>query len=153
MDSIFVRKATSNDHQTLLRFEQGVIATERPFDETLADDPIKYYDLHELLTAPHIHLVVAEFENEVVACGYARIEESKAFLRHRRHSYLGFMYTDPNFRGRGINNLILDALKKWSAFQGVLELRLEVYSGNLSARRAYEKSGFMPHIIEMRMSI
>ncbi len=35
----------------LRRFEQGVIQAERPFDITLADDPIQYYDIEAMIIA------------------------------------------------------------------------------------------------------
>ena len=34
MDQIRIRKATFDDLNTLLRFEQGVIEAERPYDRT-----------------------------------------------------------------------------------------------------------------------
>ena len=153
MNDITIREATLSDYDTLLRFEQGVIRAERPFDPTLADDPIHYYDIKELITAPHIHLVVAETGDEVIACGYARVEDAKPYLRHQKYSYLGFMYTEPRFRGQGVNQKIIDALKKWSLSSGISEMRLEVYAGNIIAQKAYEKAGFVSHMIEMRMGL
>ena len=151
MKDIFIREATFQDYDTLLRFEQGVISAERPFDETLADDPIRYYDIKEMISAPHIQLVVAEAEGELVGCGYARIENAKPFLRHSQYCYLGFMYTKPKFRGQGVNNKIIGALKTWSLSRGISEMRLEVYAGNDVAQRAYFRSGFLKHIIIMRI--
>ena len=51
---ILIRKATLNDMETLLRFEQGVIKTERPFDVTLKPGLIHYYDIDEMIKASHI---------------------------------------------------------------------------------------------------
>ena len=147
---ITIRQAMLSDYHSLLTFEQGVIRAERPFDPTLDDDPIRYYDIKAMITAPHIHLVVAEIENKVVGCGYARIDEAKPYLRHRKYSYLGFMYTEPQFRGQGVNYKIIEALGKWSAAKGVFEMRLEVYAGNTAAHKAYNKAGFVSHMIIMR---
>ena len=52
---ITVRPATLADLPTLLRFEQGVIAAERPMDPTIQDGPIHYYDLNTMLTSPDVH--------------------------------------------------------------------------------------------------
>jgi GNAT superfamily N-acetyltransferase len=153
MNSIQVRKATATDLPILLQFEQGVISAERPFDETLKPDPLHYYDLEFMLTAPHIHLVIAELDGEPVGSGYARIEDAKHYLKHARHAYLGFMYTAPAHRGKGINRQIMDALKEWSKTQGITELRLDVYNLNARAIRAYEKAGFVKHMVEMRISL
>jgi GNAT superfamily N-acetyltransferase len=151
MENITTRPATFADMDTLLQFEQGVISAERPFDPTLQEGDINYYDLNEFITAPHIHLVVAEVNGKVVGSGYSRIETSKIYLKHKNHAYLGFMYVLPDYRGKGINKLIIEALKEWSVKQGVTEFRLQVYAGNESAIQAYQKVGFNSHMIEMRM--
>lgn len=153
MTDFKIREATSEDYETLLRFEQGVISAERPFDPTLGDDPLRYYDIEEMIKASHIRLVVADNGEELMGCGYARIEPSKPYLRHARHAYLGFMFTEPKFRGRGVNNKIIDALSEWSISMGVDEMRLEVYYGNTIAQKAYLKAGFVNHMIEMRRGL
>ncbi len=150
MNDLIIREATENDYETLLRFEQGVIGAERPFDPTLKQGHIQYYDIHELISAAHIHLLVAEISSQLVACGYARIETSKPYLSHTRHAYLGFMYTEPEYRGRGVNRKIIEALRKWSLSNHVPEMRLEVYFNNVAALKAYQKAGFTCHMIEMR---
>jgi len=153
MDQITVRKATLKDLDTLLRFEQGVINAERPFDSTLKSGFIHYYDIEEMITAPHIELVVAELNDEIIGSGYARIEKAKHYLQHGHHAYLGFMYTDPKHRGKAVNMQIINALKKWAAKQNLAELRLEVYAGNMPAIKAYEKAGFSSHMLEMRLGL
>ena len=153
MDNITIRKATINDMDKLLQFEQGVITAERPFDSTLQTDPVRYYDLDAMIAANYIELLVAEQNGQVIGSGYARIENSKHYLQHKQHAYLGFMYTDPLYRGKGVNQKIIAALKKWSAEKQVYELRLDVYVHNVSAIKAYEKAGFSRHMLEMRMRI
>ena len=80
-------------------------------------------------------------------------EKSKSYLKHDQHAYLGFMYVLPEYRGKGINKLILGHLKDWALSQGLTELRLEVYSENSSAIKAYEKFGFKSHMLEMRYNL
>ncbi|MGB3077576.1 MAG: GNAT family N-acetyltransferase, partial [Saprospiraceae bacterium] len=150
---LVVRKATPADLDTLLRFEQGVINAERPYDQTLRNGTINYYDLIGMITDPDVEIVVAELEKEIIASGYARIQKSKPYLRHSVYAYLGFMFVMEEHRGKGVNSLILDALKKWTINRGISEMRLEVYDDNLSAIKAYEKAGFKKHMIEMRMEI
>jgi GNAT superfamily N-acetyltransferase len=153
MQNITIREATLADMDTLLQFEQGVISAERPFDPTLKESNAKYYDLNEFITAPHIYLAVAELNGELIGSGYSRIETSKIYLKHQQHAYLGFMYVLPEHRGKGVNKLIIDALKDWSVKQGVSEFRLQVYFQNAPAIKAYEKVGFTSHMIEMRMGL
>jgi ribosomal protein S18 acetylase RimI-like enzyme len=148
--AVEIRRARHGDIETLLQFEQGVINSERPFDPTLKEDPNRYYDLDQMLSDPDVELVVAELNGLIVGSGYARIESSKPYLKHSKHAYLGFMYVDPGYRGKGINNLVVEHLKQWSAANGITELRLEVYSDNEAAIKAYEKAGFKKLLVEMR---
>lgn len=153
METITTREATIADMDALLQFEQGVIEAERPFDPTIKPHPTKYYDLDLMVTAPHIHFVVAELDGQPIGSGYARIQTSKPFLNHPQHCYLGFMYVLPQHRGKGVNNLIMQALKDWAINQGITELQLEVYFDNAPAVKAYEKTGFSKNMIQMRMGL
>ena len=152
-DSVHVRKAEHKDLPTLLEFEQGVIEAERPFDSTLKREATRYYDIEEMISARHVEFLVAEVNGEAVGCGYARIEESKSYLQHRQYAYLGLMYTQPEYRGKGVNQRIMESLKRWVVKQGVSELRLEVYVQNELAIKAYEKIGFSKHMFEMRLGV
>lgn len=152
-DQIRLRKATLNDLDVLRSFEQGVINAERPFDPTIKSGIIHYYDLETMISDKKVAIMVAEYVGEIIASGYARIMNAKAFYIHQEYAYLGFMYVHPNFRGKGINRVIIEALKQWASSQGVTEIRLEVYAKNEAAIKAYEKTGFTQHIIEMRMSL
>lgn len=141
------------DLPTLLSFEQGVVATERPFDETLKPGIIHYYDLRAMLQSTDVYVAVAVVDNEIVGSGYARIEEAKPYLKHPLHAYLGFMYVRPDHRGKGINAKIIDELKAWSLSKGITELRLDVYQQNEAAIRAYEKAGFSKLLVNMRIGL
>jgi len=153
MQHILVRRATPVDIPILHQFEQGVIGAERPFDSTLKPGLIHYYDLNRLMHSEDSILLVAQKEDELIGSGYARIESAKPYLVHDRYGYLGFMYVKPEFRGRGVNTSIIDALKSWCYEKGISEIRLEVYQENLPAINAYKKSGFKKHMVEMRMNL
>jgi GNAT superfamily N-acetyltransferase len=152
-ESISIRKATLDDVPTLLRFEQGVVGTERAYDPTLKPHPNFYYDIPGMIEDPFTRLVVAECDGHLIGCGYARIEASKHYLQHDRHAYLGFMFVEPEWRGKNINQMIIENLKQWTAAKGVIEMRLEVYMENLAAIKAYEKAGFSRLMVQMRMGV
>ncbi|MFT6994388.1 MAG: GNAT superfamily N-acetyltransferase [Maribacter sp.] len=147
---IDIRKATYADLETLRTMEQGVIEAERPFDITLKEDSIQYYDLEGLLENPRALVLVATHEDAIVSCGYALEKQGKPYLKHKTYAYLGFMFTEPEYRGNGLNGTILEHLKEWAQENGLTEIRLTVYDENSAALRAYEKVGFKKHIIEMR---
>lgn len=153
MNKINIRKARLEDLNILLEFEQGIITAERPFDPTLKEGKINYYDIEKMITASHIEVLIAVIDSEIVGSGYARIETAKPYLNHENYAYLGFMYTDPKHRGKGVNANIIEALKKWCQSQNITELRLDVYNDNPSAIRAYEKVGFKKHLVNMRVKL
>ena len=148
---IVIRKAVISDLEVLRTMEQGVITAERPFDPTIKDNPVQYYDLKNLIANPNAMVLVALHNKKVVSCGYALEKVARPYLSHDTYAYLGFMFTLPNYRGQGINKLIIDRLKQWAYSQELYEIRLTVYSDNAAAIRAYAKAGFENHMITMRI--
>jgi len=154
MHHIVIRPASLDDMDTLLDFEKGIMLVERPIDVTIREDgDVHYYDLAALIESPDAEVVVAEQDGELIGSGYAHIVDSKPYLKHRKHAHLGFMYVKPDHRGKAVNKLIIEALQQWTLSKGVTEMRLEVYHNNPAAIRAYEKVGFMPLLLEMRMEL
>ncbi|WP_316633933.1 GNAT family N-acetyltransferase [uncultured Flavobacterium sp.] len=151
--NITTRPAINTDLPQLNEFLQFLVEAERPFDPTLKDGKIFYYDIQELIQDKDTEILVIEENNEIIGCGYAQIRSAKAYQRHELFGYLGFMFVKPQFRGRGINNLLLNDLKKWVLSKGITEIRLEVYSDNEPAVKAYEKAGFQKILTTMRCEI
>lgn len=152
MSDIKIRPAVKSELPILCEFEQGIIATERPFNECLKPEGIHYYDIGALIDSDKSIVMVAEDNGNIVASGYARIRESKAHLIHDLHVYLGFMYVVESHRGQGVNQLIMQALIKWGKSLGFEDFYLEAYADNSPALTAYEKMGFKPSLIEMKLS-
>jgi GNAT superfamily N-acetyltransferase len=63
------------------------------------------------------------------------------------------MYVIPEHRGKGINKMIIDELLNWARSKDIVEARLEVYAENEGAVKAYAKTGFVPNLLEMRMTL
>ena len=151
MEDILIRQATLDDLPTLLEFQHGVVDWERLYDPTIAPDPVTYYDIKSRILDKETALVIAEIAGRAIACGYGMEKEARPYLNHKTHAFLGLMYTHPDFRGMGVNAIIIEALKDWADDKGLKEIRLTVYEDNLSAIKAYEKLGFKKHICEMRI--
>jgi len=150
---VAIRKAIEAEIEILLSFEKGIIDTERPFDDTLKDGEIHYYDLIELISNKRAEVLVAVVNNEIVGSGYAKILPAEPFQKYTAYAYLGFMYVKPAFRGQGINKKILHGLMDWAKSQNLTEVRLKVYDKNTIAKNAYLKAGFKPDLLEMRLEI
>lgn len=148
-----VRSATLEDLPALKACEQGIIAAERPYDHTLKPDPISYYDLGDLVRSDDAEVAVIELDGDIIATGYAHKRPSKPYVASDHHAYLGFMFVHPDHRGKELNRALIDHLSNWARACGLPELRLEVYSKNAPAIRAYEKTGFKPYITQMRLNL
>ena len=146
-----IRKATRADLGILLEFEQALIRVERPMDPTIQEGEISYYDIAEFIKSEDAEVIVAEFEGEIVASGYARIKGDRHYLKHDKQGYLGFMFVSDRHRGKGLNKLIIEKLIQWCKDRAVYEIRLDVYQDNEQAIKAYEKAGFNKHMITMRL--
>lgn len=153
MEEFILREAVLEDEPVLLEFEQKVLEAERPYNSLIKPDDASYYDLQDLLSSTTSYLVVAEVKGGVIGSGYAQVRASKQSLTHDVHSYLGFMYVTPEYRGCGINKRIVEELIRWSKGQGITNCYLDVYSGNKAAIRAYEKAGFEKSMIEMKLNL
>ena len=150
MSTVTIRPAKLSDLPTLLEYEQGVIEAERPFVPQMKSTPFQYYDIKALIEADNCHLLVALENDHIIACGYARIEPAKPYLKHKDIGYLGFMFVHPDFRGKGLVGEILQGLEQWLTSQQIEVLHLDVFAENSGAIKAYEKAGFEPYLVDMR---
>lgn len=145
------RQATLSDVNALLALEQAVVDAERPFNSALKAQGARYYDIPALITDDDSYLLVAEDNGAIVATGYVQIRQSKPSLEHNVHGYLGFMYVAPAYRGMGVNKQIIDTLMVWAESKQVFDFYLDVYAENRAAINAYEKVGFQPSMLEMKL--
>lgn len=150
---ITIRKAIIEDLPVLFEFEQGVLRTERPMDETLKLKNTYYYDIPNLIEDSSVEFVIAEINDIIAGCGYARIKKARDCFQFDQFSYLGFMFTKEDYRGRGVNKKIMNYLYDWSFSKGINEVRLEVYPTNIPAIKAYEKSGMTCSMQTMRIDL
>ena len=150
---ITIRKATIEDLPVLFEFEQGVLRAERPMDETLKFKNTYYYDIPNLIKDSSVELVMAEINDTIVGCGYARIMKARDCFQFDQFSYLGFMFTKEDYRGRGVNHSIMNYLYNWSLSKGIYEVRLEVYPTNIAAIKSYEKLGMTCSMQTMRIDL
>lgn len=148
-----IRGAIETEIEILLSFEKGIVEVERPFDNTLKEGEVHYYDLIELIRSERAEVLVAVVNNEIVGSAYAKILPAEPYQKYLEYAYLGFMYVKPAFRGQGINQKVLHELMNWAKSQNLTEVRLEVYDENIIAKNSYLKAGFKPNLLEMRLEI
>lgn len=87
---MIVREATEQDHKVLLEFEQGIVSAERPFNSTLIDGEIHYYDLLHLIKSDQAIVLVVEENHEIIASGYSLIKKpANNYSNFEQYAYLG----------------------------------------------------------------
>jgi ribosomal protein S18 acetylase RimI-like enzyme len=150
---VIIREASPEDISALLDLEQRVIEAEKPFNASIKTEKTHYYDLDDLISSKDSCLIVVESDGNIIATGYAQIRASKVALDHDQHSYLGFMFVSPEHRGKAINKKVMNHLIEWSKSRGLTDFYLDVYSQNDSAIKAYQKAGFEPCIMEMKLCL
>ncbi|MCC5809270.1 MAG: GNAT family N-acetyltransferase [Ectothiorhodospiraceae bacterium] len=153
LDGLILREAKTADYPSLVALEQKVIDAERPYNESLKEKDAYYYDIEKLISDPDSRLVVGEVSGDIVATGYVQVRPSKPALGHDNHGYLGFMYVAEQYRGLGLNKVILQDLVSWGQQRQVTDFYLDVYVENNSAVRAYEKFGFRGSLLEMKLKL
>jgi GNAT superfamily N-acetyltransferase len=147
-----VRRAAQSDIAVLRKFEQGIVAAERPYDPTIRKGEVHYYDIAALIASSEAFVAIAEIAGEPVGCGFVRKAASRVFTEPSFHAYIGLMYVTPDHRGRGVVSVLLDTLTAWAKSVGLFDMRLEVYPDNAAAVHAYAKYGFAPYMLEMRLT-
>lgn len=148
-----LRVANTADVSALRQLEQLVVEAERPFNSKIKSENAVYYDLNALISDQKALLIVGESQGKIVASGYIQIRHSKQALEHDQHGYLGFMFVAPEYRGRGVNQMVMQHLMEWGMQSGIRDFYLDVYHGNRAAISAYEKLGFAPSLVEMKVSL
>jgi ribosomal protein S18 acetylase RimI-like enzyme len=79
----------------------------------------------------------------------AGLRAAVVFSLYARHPQAAEMLMDgiavsPNMRGNGVGTRLLDELKQFAGDNGYTRIRLDVVDTNPSARRLYERQGFVP---------
>lgn len=163
-DSIRFRTASLSDLPKLLTFEQGIISAERPLTTVLKEGEIHYYDIVELINDENCHVLVAEYSDpnesaennaapSLIASGYIKVIESKPYHKSEKYGYIGFIYVDPDHRGKALSQQIIKQLCNWAKAQDITDIRLDVFAENVPAVKAYEKLGFKANLVEMTLNL
>lgn len=148
-----IRKASRDDLSKLLELEQKIVDSERPYYSFIKENNVTYYDLQSLISDDDSYLIVIESGTEIIGSGYAQMRTSRSCFTHNSHCYLGFIYLEPDYRGKSIGSRILNTLKEWGMKKGTKHFQLDVYSKNESAIRAYKKAGFNEVSVKMELTI
>ncbi len=151
--TVTCRPATLRDLPVLNQFQRDIIRTEAPFIPGRKNEDYTYYDLSALVESSLALVAVAEHDGKVVGSGYVQKRASRHYYKNPHHGYVGFMYTLPQYRGKGVAKSVLEFLGEWAKENGMDELRLDVFAANQAAISAYKSAGFESSMVAMRYEL
>ena len=79
---IAIRRAKTADLPKLAEFLQFLVDAERPFDPTLKEGEIFYYNIEEFISDEKTELLVLDYKQQIMGCGYAQIRSAKPYQNH-----------------------------------------------------------------------
>jgi len=135
-----IRRATPQDLDTLVRFNQA-IAQEARGEEL---DPHRLIQgVQAVLNDPNRGFyTVVEIEEQAIAACLVTFEWSD--WRNAWFWWLQDVYVKPSYRQQGIFRTIYTHLKTQAQAEDVCGLRLYVYQNNTRAQAAYQRVGMNP---------
>jgi len=135
------RKATMNDVAKLMELRKRQLIDEGIEPSINMDGELRVFFEHKLSDGTLIQWLV-EDQGEVVACGAVLFYEFPPSYTNKtgKKAYIANMFTDENYRGRGIAKELLAKLVEEVRTAGILKIWLGA-SG--MGRPVYRKFGFM----------
>src|SRR3989338_336880 len=86
-----IRKATLDDFSALHLLQQKLVRHERPFDPTIKEGDVEYYDLKHLIVSEKAQFLVAEIGGSIVGCGFGELRKDVPYSVNKHIGYIGLM--------------------------------------------------------------
>ena len=139
-----VRPATPDDAPALIEYLKIILsdpmASIADLDEMLLDVHHQREHLRRTQSSPNSIALVAVHSREII--GFVTMEPGRR--RKISHTVELGMSVREDWRGHGVGHALVERAEAWARANGGFEkIVLNVFSGNLAARRLYEKAGFV----------
>ena len=85
--------------------------------------------------------------------GYVHLRPEDDFLTGEPAGYVSILVVRAEAQGRGIGKMLLKAADDWARALGYRELLLDVFTSNETARRFYERNGFVDESLRLRRPV
>lgn len=133
-----MRPATAADGPALARID---VATWTPASSPAPPpaDPGAYVFFDERRRPEAV--LVAELQGQV--SGYVAVRPASPLPSHAHVLLVGGLGVDPAAQGRGVGRALVEAAVGEARARGARKLALRVLGGNATARRLYERCGFV----------
>lgn len=150
-----VRPATSTDLPRLgrlgtLLIEEHHELDARRFLATRDRTPADYAAfLVRRIEDPDAVVLVADIQGDVIGYAYGAVEGYDYMALRGPAGVLHDIAVEPQFRGRGVGRMLLDATVAWLRSHGAPRVVLTTAARNEAAQRLLARGGFRPTMIEM----
>lgn len=150
-----IRRATPADLPSIGRLGALLVEEHYDFDQRrfLAprpETPAGYASfMSAQLEGPDKAVLVADDNGDVVGYAYAAIEGYDYMALRGPAGVLHDIIIDPEYRGRGVGRLLLDAALEFFRSRGVPRVVLMTAERNEAAQRFFARMGFRQTMIEM----
>jgi len=157
---ISIRKARLTDIPLLARLESEFDRDERttvlkenprlkPY--LRADSTVRFKSQRMLTWIASRNALVLIAEVDSVPCGFSVQWMGTQTLPYRpkRFGYVGIMFVQRSYRGRGVSSMMIKEAQSWFATRKVEHIMLTVLTDNKDALAIYEKWGFVDFVSKM----
>ena len=150
-----IRRATSADLPRLGRLGALLVEVHHDFDPrrflpTRNRTPADYANfMISQLADPDVVVLVADDNGDVIGYSYAAIEGYDYMALRGPAGVLHDVIVDPEFRGRGVGRMLLDATLAYLRSRGAPRVVLSTAERNETAQRLFASIGFRRTMIEM----
>ncbi len=151
----FARESDIPDIENLLVQVCNVHSNKRP--DLFKKDGQKYNSeqIKKLISDKNTPIITAFDEETQRVVGYAMCVmkkiENNTSLCDMKTLYLDDLCIDENLRGKGIGKKVFDKVVEFARNEGCYNITLNVWEGNDSAKKFYEKCGFKPQKTTLEM--
>jgi GNAT superfamily N-acetyltransferase len=155
-EPVHIRRARAVDLPTLARFASAMAELHIGFDSRRFIVPdggeaafAEFFRLE--LDRPETVLLIAEDEQGTVGYAFVRMENASLEELRGPGAWLHDLYVKSGARGVGVGRLLVESAKDVAREFGSASLMLGMSPHNGPARRLFERLGFRPTMIEMRV--
>lgn len=136
-DRVTVRRAVEADDAALLEIELTAWDASTGFPSMTPEDRTSFFTER---SGPEAHLVA---EEGGVVLGYLRLQDKYNFPEGTGVLSINGLAVAEKARGRGIGSILLEAATDEARRRGARKIALHVHSTNTTARRLYERHGYV----------
>lgn len=155
MSSTIIRPATRADMTAIGKLGALLVQTHHDFDpqrflpRTSGTEYGYASFLESQLQEPTVIILVAEQAGKVIGDAYMGIEGHDYMALRGAAGVLYDLIVDPNHRGNGVGELLLNAALEALQAKGIPQVVLQTAENNSGAQRLFARAGFRRTMIEM----